>query len=152
MELGFPTCPSHATGEPSTIYRTPLGNKPKATAPPHHRLFNTLDANKARGAFQHPKPKRFSWMQSTPSVYKCSACPGSKIIDASQLNAEIALKGGTHCLSTLIMSSFIKLKKFKRDGTENVNAWFTILCQLAQCHYLPASKVINAFLFYLGSH
>lgn len=44
-----------------------------------------------------------------------------------EVNAEIALKGRTHCLSTLIMSSIIKLEKFKGDGIENVNTWYRSL-------------------------
>jgi hypothetical protein len=47
------------------------------------------------------------------------------------------------------MSSTIKLEKFKGDGTQNVNAWYTNFCQWAEFHELPERKLVGAFPFNL---
>lgn len=47
------------------------------------------------------------------------------------------------------MSSTIKLEKFKGDGTQNVIAWFTNICQWAEFHEVPDRKIVGAFPFHL---
>lgn len=87
VESGFPTCPRHATGEPSTTYRTPLGHKAKAKAT---ETVHYPGRKQSPGYFSTSGTKAIPWTQSTPTVYKRTVCPISKqFIDASQLNAEI---------------------------------------------------------------
>ncbi|XP_052690191.1 uncharacterized protein LOC128168126 isoform X1 [Crassostrea angulata] len=60
--------------------------------------------------------------------------------------------GRNSFFSTFRMSSNIKLDKFKGDGSQDVNAWFTNFGQWAKFHDLPDSKIIDAFPFYLEGH
>lgn len=123
-----------------------------------HNAQNLPSAHNVKDGFNAPDPSDAHNAPNASQAPKTSNPPqnlpqtSQEFVIPENTAANSQTAGRNSFFSTFRMSSSIKLDKFKGDGSQDVNAWFTNFGQWAKFHDLPDSKIIDAFPFYLEGH